>query len=730
MPCLEPRGDAVARRGKAGHEPVQTRRRKSVVRKRGNAPKVVRHRGSSADGLRKKVALFKRERDEALEQQKATSEVLHVISSSPGDVAPVFATMLEKAVRICDGSFGMLFRAENGAVSAAAKFSVPPAFVEFWQRGPQRPGPGTALGRMIETRQTIHIVDIKAEPAYVEGEPVLVAAVSLGRFRTLLAVPMVKDNELVGGIGIFRQEVRPFTDKQIELVTNFAAQAVIAIENTRLLNELRQRTDDLSESLRQQTATGEILTSISGSMTDTKPVFEAIVRNLMRLFGTRFAVVQLLNNGIIQMAATDREAAEFDKLMKHYPRPLDENTIGGRAMLSKQVVQVAPALGNSVVPPATQEIANMFGIDSFIFAPMMRGDKVVGAVGTGRREPKKFDSKQVALIKGFADQAVIAIENAALFNELQKRTGDLTESLQQQTATADVLKVISRSTFDLQAVLTTLVESAANLCGADKAQVLRPTGERNGFYSAASYGHTAEYDDHMRKVSFAPGRGSLVGRVQLEHRSVHILDVLADPEYTAMETQRLGNYRTHLGVPLLREGALIGVLVASRTSVRSFDRKQIELVETFADQAVIAIENVRLFDEVQQRTDDLAELLHQQTTTADVLKVISRSAFDLKTVLDTLTEIGRAALRGRDGGYRAAQGRGALLGDELQVPVLLHGFREDPADPAGPRFGCRPCVAGRPRHPHSRCACRSQFHLHGGSETWGLSNCTRRSAPA
>ena len=594
----------------------------------------------STKDRRLSYADLQKQLSEALEQQTATSEVLKVISGSPGELQAVFDAMLANATRLCGAKFGTLYLRENKSFRIVGIHGAPPAFVEERRRNPLiDPARNTVMGEMAATKRPAQMADIRAEaiPGARSGTSGVNLAALAGA-RSVVAVPMVKDNELVGGILIFRQEVRPFTDKQIELVTNFAAQAVIAIENTRLLNELRQRTDDLSESLRQQTATGEILTSISGSMTDTKPVFDAIVRNLMRLFGTRFAVVQLLNNGIIQMAATDREAAEFDKLMKHYPRPLDENTIGGRAMLSKQVVQVAPALGNSVVPPATQEIANMFGIDSFIFAPMMRGDKVVGAVGTGRREPKNFDSKQVALIKGFADQAVIAIENAALFNELQKRTGDLTESLQQQTATADVLKVISRSTFDLQAVLTTLVESAANLCGADKAQVLRPTGERNGFYSAASYGHTAEYDDHMRKVSFAPGRGSLVGRVQLEHRSVHILDVLADPEYTAMETQRLGNYRTHLGVPLLREGALIGVLVASRTSVRSFDRKQIELVETFADQAVIAIENVRLFDEVQQRTDDLAESLHQQTTTADVLKVISRSAFDLKTVLDTLTE--------------------------------------------------------------------------------------------
>src|SRR5262245_25453659 len=209
---------------------------------------------------------------ESLQQQTATADVLKVISTSPGELKPVFESMLEKAVHICDADFGMLFRVENGTASAAAMFGVPPAFAEFWQRGPQRPGPRTAFGRMIETRQSVHIADVKAEPAYVEGEPVFVAAVSLGGFRTLIAVPMLKDNELVGLIGIYRQEVRPFTEKQIELVQNFAAQAVIAIENTRLLSELR-------ESLQQQTATADVLKVISSSPGDLEPVFQAMLEN-------------------------------------------------------------------------------------------------------------------------------------------------------------------------------------------------------------------------------------------------------------------------------------------------------------------------------------------------------------------------------------------------------------------------------------------------------------------
>src|SRR5271154_4331301 len=317
--------------------------------------------------------------------------------------------------------------------------------------------------------------------------------------------------------------------------------------------------------LARENAIGEILSSISGSMTDAKPVFDAIVRNLLRLFGTRFAVVQVLHDGIIHMPAADGQPG-FERLVDRYPRPIDASTVGGQAMLTKQIVQFSPIRGNPEAPPGTQEFARDFGFNSVIFAPMARGENVFGAIGVAQHEPRAFEDKQIALIKSFADQAVIAIENARLFDEVQKRTEDLSESLQQQTSTADVLKTISRSTFDLQAVLDALVGSAAKLCDAESAFIFRLDG--SAYHLAASHGFSDEYRQYIMRRPIEPGRNTLVGRAALEARTIHLPDCMADPEYAWSESQKIGGYRTMLGVPLLREGIPMGVMALTRSSVR------------------------------------------------------------------------------------------------------------------------------------------------------------------
>ncbi len=534
---------------------------------------------------------------ESLEQQTATSEVLKVISSSPGELQPVFQTMLENAVRICGAKFGTLYRCEGDAFLMTASHNAPAEFTETRRRNPlvrRSDTANTGLDRAAITKKPVQIADVREEPAYRADDRL--KFITMTGARSLLAVPLLKDNELVGVIAIYRQEVRPFTDKQIELVSNFAAQAVIAIENTRLLSELRN-------SLERQTATGEILSSISGSITDAKPVFDTIARNLRRLFNTRLAAVIVRKGEILHLvAAGDQE--EFDRLGKAYPQALDETSGAGRAIRSKRVVQFAPVEGNASAPAVTQRMARQLGFDAAIFAPMIRGDTVIGAIATARPGPAPFDDKQIALIRSFADQAVIAIENARLFDDLQKRTTELTESLEQQTATADVLKVISRSTFDLQAVFETLVESAARLCRAHKAVIYRL--QHDTFQVVAAYGFEPDYLEHVRSLRLTIDRHSTVGRAALESRIVHIPDVLADPDHKFSNAAKLGGFRTVLGVPLMREGAPIGAIFLTRAMVDPFTQQQIDLVTTFADQAVIAIENVRLFDEIQDKSRQLA----------------------------------------------------------------------------------------------------------------------------
>jgi signal transduction histidine kinase len=563
---------------------------------------------------------------ESLDQQTATSEVLRVISSSPGEPEPVFRAMLENAVRICNAKFGVLYLYGDGKFRSAALANPSPEFEKFLEkRGEFVPDPRTALGRIIETRQTVQIVDVKTEPAYVDGEPISVAAVNLGGYRTLVSVPMSKENELIGAISIYHQEVRPFTDKQIQLLQNFAAQAVIAIENARLLNELRGRTQDLTEALEQRTATSEVLGVISSSSGELTSVFDTILANALRLCDADMGHVLRAEEGALSVAAMRGGRPEYaDFLRERGPWQPAPHGAPAQAMEQKKPIQIADmsqTSGYATGEQATVAAVELGGIRTVLFVPMVADEKAIGAISIYRQEVRPFTEKQIALVQNFAAQAVIAIENTRLLNELR-------QSLQQQTATADVLKVISRSTFDLQAVLDTLVQSAARLCDAESAAIHRPQG--NSYPYVASYGLTQEYDEYMRKHPLVPGRGTVLGRAVTECKPVQVNDVEADSEYTLREGQKLGGFRTVVGIPLLREGVPIGVIMLTRNTVRPFTDKQIELATTFADQAAIAIENVRLFDEIQDKSRQLEEASQHKS------QFLANMSHELRTPLNAI----------------------------------------------------------------------------------------------
>jgi len=537
-----------------------------------------------------------REVSESLEQQTASSEVLQVISSSPGELKPVFDAMLRNAVRICGAKYGMLSLCKGEEARSVAMYGVEPALVEKLQGKLRRPGPNTASGRLMRTKTAVHIADVRTEPGFFDTPPGFAGpqlAMHAGA-RTLLAVPMLKESELVGYIIIYRQETEPFTEKHIELVTNFAAQAVIAIENTRLLNELR-------ESLQQQTATADVLKVISRSAFDLQVVLDTLTESAARLSRADRAAIRLAKDGTYHHVASYGFTPEQKEYMKEHALKPDRGSVAGRVVLEGKAVHIVDTKAD---PEIRLTVGSGFAnVRTVLGVPMLRESTPTGVLVLTRSTVEPFTEKQIELVTTFADQAVIAIENVRLFDEVQARTEELSESLRQQTATADVLKTISRSTFDLKTVLQTLVESAARLCDADKATITRKRG--NAFYRSEAYGFSPEFIEYVKDIPIELERGTAHGRALLERKVIHIHDVLTDPEYTWAKAQELGKFRTMLAVPMLREGVPIGVLGLTRSDVLPFTEKQIELVSTFADQAAIAIENVRLFDEIQDKSRQL-----------------------------------------------------------------------------------------------------------------------------
>ncbi len=554
------------------------------------------------------VRLFN-ETKEALERQTATAEVLKIISRSTFELEPVLQTLVENATRLCDAPHGFLFRSDGDVYRLAVDYNAPPAFKAWRLEHPIRLDRSTVTGRAAMERRHVQILDARADPEYRSRE-----SLELGGVRTMLGVPLLREGEPIGVIGMWRNEVRPFTEKQIELVTTFANQAVIAIENVRLFNETR-------EALEQQTAISEVLRVISSSPGDVQPMLGAVAERALKLCDAAESTIVLIEGERLRQAAKFGSTASLE--VGEY-MPLTRGSVTGRAVIDRTVMHMADlAMASESEFPIGRELQRRIGHHAVLSVPLMSKDRAIGAIALWRMEARPFTDKQLALVKTFADQAAIAIENVRLFNETK-------ESLERQTATSEILRVISGSPTDTQPVFDSIAERAAILCGAIIGIVTRFDGE--SIHLVAVHGVSRDGTEALRaSYPIKPGRARLSARIIQDRVPVQIADVFTDPDYGTKDVARKVGFQSILGVPMLRDNRVIGTITVGRESAGVFPEKQVDLLKTFADQAVIAIDNVRLFNETK-------EALEQQTAIAEILRVISSSPTDVQPVLDAIAE--------------------------------------------------------------------------------------------
>ena len=577
---------------------MKNRRRTTTKAKRPSAPKL-RRRKTSSTNANAKIELLERERDELLEQQKTTADVLRIISSSPGELEPVFTSILDNATRICQANFSTLFLREGEALRVAAHHgSLTKAWDEQWRVGMLlQPDGELQAFQTLSARQPIQVADLSKAPSYLARNPKAVNSVEIGGIRTMVTVPMLKDGEAIGVITIFRIEIRELTDKQIALVTNFAAQAVIAIENTRLLNELRQRTADLSEALEQQTATSEVLKVISTSPGELEAVFQSVLEKAVRLCDATFGVMYRYDDrdrtytAVALFGAPAALQENYGKQGAFTPAPgssLDHIARTG-GVVNKADASAEPAPGAPVI---------FGGARSLTCVPMTKDSRLIGAITIYRQEVRPFSDKQVELVQRFAAQAVIAIENTRLLNELR-------ESLEQQTATSKVLSVISSSPGELEPVFQAMLANATRLCEANFGLLhLRESG---AFRVGAMHNVPAAFAQAvvLRGPLLQPGPAHPLARMAAAKQLIHVFDYAEDPAYkqrepAAVRLVELAGARSVIAVPMLKDDELVGAITIFRQDVRPFTDKQIALVQNFAAQAVIAIENTRLLGELRR----------------------------------------------------------------------------------------------------------------------------------
>jgi GAF domain-containing protein len=553
---------------------------------------------------------------ESLQQQTATADVLKVISRSAFDLETVLDALLSSACRLCEADIGTIRYKEGGEFRLAATFGCKPEWIEHFWRYSTKPDRSSVFGRTIAEGHIVHIPDLLADPDYKRPE-----AQKLMGFKAALGVPLAREGEAFGVINLFRFNVSSFENRQIELVQTFADQAVIAIENVRLFEEVQVKTRDLTESLEYQTATGDVLNVISRSPSNISPVLDTIVGTASRLCDSYDTIIFLREGDILRVAAHRGPILlDFDKL------PIGHGAVSGRAVIEKRSVHVHDVTTSKEFPDG-QAMGSRLGYRTILATPLIKDNAAIGAIIVRRAEVRPFADKQVALLQTFADQAVIALQNVRLFDEVQAKTHDLTEALTYQTGSANILSVIASSPTNVQPVLQAIVESACELCGAYDALVRLRDGDGMAFGA-----HHGPLPVSLANVPFSAN--STAGRAMIERKPVHVHDLLSpegDEFPDAQELARAHGERTILSVPLVRENESIGAIILRRTEVHPFSEKQIRLLQTFAYQAVIAIENARLFNETQ-------EALERQTATADILKVIAGSPDDVKPVFEAIAQ--------------------------------------------------------------------------------------------
>jgi len=591
---------------------------------------------------------------EALEQQTATSELLKVIGRSTFDLQPVFETLVENAVRLCEARRGLIYRLDDQVLRVVATHNASEVLRAFIESHPLALARASAAGRASVERRTIHIQDVVADPEYTYG------ATQVDPVRTVLAIPMLRDNELLGVIVIYRHEIRPFNDGQIALMETFANQAAIAIENVRLFTELQEKNSALTESLGQQTATSEILSVISSSPTDVQPVFTAMAASAARLCEARDTTIFRVDGDVLRLVAHEGPIAPDAVL------PLTDATIGGRVIRERRAIHVADMQAAETHDYSiSSEFARNRGFRTTLSVPLLHGGQAIGLIAIRRSEVRPFTDRQVELVKTFADQAVIAIENVRLFTELQTSNHDLTAALDTQTATSDILRVISQSPTDVQPVFNAIVKSARRLLDGIGANVARLVGRE---LHLAAFTATGDDADHALRATYPmPISGwNVAARAARACSPVYLADVETDAEYrsSGQNPTRARGVRSLVAVPMMSQNNIVGTIAVSRREPGSFSDQQIALLQTFADQAVIAIENVRLFTELQTSNRDLTTALDKQTATGEILRVVSQSQTDVQPVFDAIVHSAMRLLRAHSGMLTR------IAGDQLELAAF------------------------------------------------------------